>query len=214
MATTETLIAKHRHESIVTVSMLTLAVPKCSLTEPKKIKELFFLLPYTTVCFWSFDTTKLLNYKQISLSYYVASFLQYPPSYLKRMRRVVHTVDPEGETQRVAGVRTAKHSQPQPLGRLLVQRLPHQGVATRMLQQHMAPLGLQQTVAGRALLIHWHHFLWREETSGETRFGSAALSTYSLDHEKNSILEGRLAAHSWFWGFSTQLYAAALLPDY
>lgn len=77
------------------------------------------------------------------------------------MRRVVHTVNPEGEAQRVAGVRTTKHSQPQPLGRLLVQRLPRQGVATWMLQQHVAPLGLQQTVAGRALLVHTHHLLWR-----------------------------------------------------
>lgn len=70
------------------------------------------------------------------------------------MGRVVHTVDPEGEAQRVAGIRTTKHSQPQPLGCLLVQRLPHQSVAARMLQQHVAPLGLQQTVAGRALLVH------------------------------------------------------------
>lgn len=82
-------------------------------------------------------------------------------SYLKCMGRVVHTVDPEGEAQRVAGIRTTKHGQPQPLGCLLVQRLPHQRVAARMLQQHVAPLGLQQTVAGRALLVHWHHFLWR-----------------------------------------------------
>lgn len=90
------------------------------------------------------------------------------PSYLKCVGRVVHTVDPEGKAQRVARIRTTKHSQSQPLGCLLVLRLPHQGVAARMLQQHMAPLGLQQTVAGRALLVHRHHFLWREDTSGET----------------------------------------------
>lgn len=84
-------------------------------------------------------------------------------SYLKCMGRVVHTVNPEGEAQRVAGVRTTKHSQPQPLGCILVQRLPHQGVAARMLQQHMAPLSLQQTVAGSALLVDRHHFLWLGE---------------------------------------------------
>ncbi len=84
-------------------------------------------------------------------------------SYLKRMGRVVHTVDPEGEAQGVAGIRTTKHSQPQSLGCLLVQQLTNQGVTPRMLQQHVAPLGFQQAVAGRALLVHWHHFLWREE---------------------------------------------------
>lgn len=73
---------------------------------------------------------------------------------------VVHTVNPEGEAQRVASIRTTKHSQPQTLGCLLVQRLPHQSVATWMLQQHMALLGLQQTVTGDALLVYRHHFLW------------------------------------------------------
>lgn len=84
------------------------------------------------------------------------------PSHLKSVGRVVHTVHPEGEAQRVARIRTTEHGQPQTLDCLLVQWLPHQGVATGVLQQHVAPLGLQQTVTGCALFIHRRYFLWKE----------------------------------------------------
>lgn len=75
-------------------------------------------------------------------------------SYLEGVRRVVHTVDPEGEAQSVAGVQTPKHGQPQPFGCFLAQWRPHQGIAARLLQEYVAPLRLQQTVAKGAFLVH------------------------------------------------------------
>lgn len=95
-----------------------------------------------------------------------------PSPYLECVGGVVDTVHSEAVSQWIGVVCTTEHGQPQPLHSLLAQRLPHQGVAPWMLQQQVAALSLQQTVAGSALLLHRHYFLCERKREKNKELGA------------------------------------------
>lgn len=83
-----------------------------------------------------------------------------PPSttHLKGVRRVVHTVHPQAVAHG-ADLHAAEHGQLQPLDGALRQRLAHQCVGARLVQQQVAARRVHQAVTGCGLLLHRHHFL-------------------------------------------------------